>query len=331
MEKMNLLVMDFGGTSVKYAVVNDEGSILESGKKEAPLKSKQQFVETASGIYSNYEKNVNGVSISIPGYVDAVSGTLIGSGAYRNLYGCNLVNLLEKIIPVDIAVENDGKCGALAEAWKGALSECKDGVVMILGSGIAGGIIKDKKIHTGWNLTAGEFSNYLINPEKPDFCGLAVMNCAAFGLTYKLCKKKNLSFDCQDYSDELKNVDANFGRDYPSSVEPPLRIKADGKQLVRWLEEGDTQVKEVYGEFLKSLAFMIFNVQLTFAPEKVVIGGGLSRIPGLISDIQSKLSKLYQDTGLGPELQAEVVKSSYLDECNIIGAAYHYMLRFPKR
>lgn len=331
MGKMNLLVMDFGGTSVKYAVVNEKGSILKSGKKEAPLKSKQQFLETAGEIYSNYEDSIHGVSLSIPGYVDSVSGTLIGSGAYRELYGCNLVNLLKKVIPVNIAVENDGKCGALAEAWKGALSECKDGVVMILGSGIAGGIIKDKKIHTGWNLTAGEFSNYLIRPEEPDFCGLAVMNCAAFGLTYKLCKKKNLSFDCQDYPDELKNVDENFGSRYPLNTEPPLRIKADGKQLVKWLEEGDTEVKEIYEEFLSALAFMIFNVQLTFAPEKVVIGGGLSRIPSLINDTQNELGRLYQGTGLGPELQAEVVQSSYLDECNMIGAAYHYMLRFPNR
>lgn len=327
---MNILVMDFGGTSVKYAIVNEEGSILESDKRDAPLKSKRQFVETAGKIYNNYKKSVDGLSISIPGYVDSVSGTLIGSGAYRNLYGCNLVSLLKETIPLNIAVENDGRCGALAEAWKGALSECSDGVVMILGSGIAGGIIKDKKIHTGWNLTAGEFSNYLVKPKEPDFCGLAVMNCAAFGLTYKLCKKKNLSFECQDYPDELKNVDVNFGSRYPSNTEPQLRIKADGKQLVKWLEEGDLEVKEIYDEFLKSLAFMIFNVQITLAPEKIVIGGGLSRIPGLLKDIQSMLSELYQGTGLGAELQAEIVQSRYLDECNMIGAAYHYMLSFPK-
>lgn len=326
---MNLLVMDFGGTSVKYGIVDETGNILRSGRKDAPLRSKEQFVETAGEIYGDYKNDVEGVSISIPGYVDTKTGTLIGSGAYRSLYGCCLPELLRETIPVKIAVENDGKCGALAEAWKGALAECRDGVVMILGTGIAGGIIKDKKIHAGWNLTAGEFSNILVRPQDPTFCGLAVMNCAAFGLTYQLCKAKNLALDCQDCSSEMINIDKSFGSRFPENKEPKERIKADGKQLAKWLEEGDPIVQEIYNNFLGSLCTMIFNVQVILAPQRVVIGGGLSRMPGLIDDVKSVLKDLYAGTGLGPELQAKVVKSSYLDECNLIGAAYHYMICFP--
>ena len=327
---MEILVLDFGGTSVKYAVVDQNGTIQKSGKVPAPLESKEQFVDTVNTIYSSHKELISGLSLSMPGYVNPESGDLIGSGAYRALYGCNIMTLLQEAVPVNIAVENDGKCGALAEAWMGALADCNDGVVLILGSGIAGGIIKDKKIHAGNHLTAGEFSSYLVKLGDPTFRGLAVFNCAAFGLTYKLCKAKNLDFDCQDYAAELKGIDAAFGGDYPVFSEAPLQIKADGVQFYKWIMEGDTAAKDIYGDLLESLAFLIFNIQITFAPQKVVIGGGLSRIPCLLQDTQNMLHRFYQGTGLGPELQTTVVGSKYLDECNVIGAMYHYMLRFPE-
>lgn len=325
---MKLLALDFGGTSVKYATIGEDGGLVESGKRAAPLASKKQFVQTATEIYEWYKNEVQGVSISIPGYVDASSGSLLGSGAYRKLYGCSITELLHKTIPVDIAVENDGKCGALAEGWHGALAGCGSGVVLILGSGIAGGILQNGRAYAGARLAAGEFSNYLVRPDDPTFRGLAVMNCAAFGLTYKLCKAKNLDFSCQDYAEELKATDQAFGSVYPPAATPQNRIKADGKQLCEWLAEGDAQAKQIYGEFIASLAFLIFNIQVTLAPQKIVIGGGLSRLPGMVDDTRGKLAQMYRETGLGEELQAEVVRSRYLDECNLVGAAYHYMLRF---
>lgn len=55
-----------------------------------------------------------------------------------------------------ITIENDGKCAALAEVWKGSLKDY--GVVIVLETGVGGGIIRDKKIYKGKNFFAGEFS-----------------------------------------------------------------------------------------------------------------------------------------------------------------------------
>ena len=156
------------------------------------------------------------------------------------------------------------------------------------------------------------------------------MNCAAFGLTYKLCKVKNLDFSCQDYAEELKNTDAAFGNIYPPVSVPPRKLKADGRQLCEWLNKGDVQAKQVYDEFISSLAFLIFNIQITLAPQKIVVGGGLSRLPGMVGHTRAKLMEMYRTAGLGRELQAEVVRSKYMDECNLVGAAYNYILRFPQ-
>lgn len=325
---MDILAIDFGGSSVKYGLVNGAGELIGAGRRAAPLLSKEEFVRAVEEIYRSFGDRAAGVSISMPGYIETETGTLTGSGAYRCLYGCSLREMLGDVIPVKIAVENDGKCGALAEVWKGALADCLDGIVMILGSGIAGGVIKNRRIHSGLHGTAGEFSDYLVRPEDPTFCGLAVMNCASFGLTYKLCKAKDLDLACQDCAAELQGTDASFGGRYPAKEGPKRKIKADGKQLVKWLEEGDETAARIYGEFLGDLAGMIFNLQIVYAPQKVVIGGGLSRIPGLAEALRERLAELYLGTGVGRELQAVVEKSRYLDEGNLIGAAYHYRLCF---
>lgn len=322
---MKALVLDFGGSSVKYALVDEEGNLSHSGKKTpAPLNTKEEFQQTVIEINQMFQGEIAGISISIPGYVDSQKGVLIGSGAYFHLYGCNLVQLVRQAVDLPVVIENDGRCGALAEVWKGSLSDCKDGVVLILGSGIAGGIVKDRQIHAGRNWTAGEFSNYMVDPAEPSFLGEAVMNCAAFGLTYRLCKAKNIELQCQDLGDVLAGIDKSYGLRFKKFAEKPARMKVDGIQLNKWLQEGDEAAKEVYEQFLMSLAFMIVNIQITFSPDKIVIGGGLSRLHNMLQCLQEKLDLYYDGTGIGSELRASIEVSKYLDECNLIGAGYHF-------
>lgn len=321
--------MDFGGSSVKYARVSRDGTIGHSAKRAAPLDSAEAFVATVSALYETDGDGTEGIAISIPGYVNADTGELTGSGAYANLYGRNVIALIQEKLPVRVCVENDGRCGALAEAWSGSLADCADGVVLILGSGIAGGILKNKKIHAGKSLAAGEFSNFIVDPAQPNFMGEAVMNCAAFGLTYKLCKAKNLDLSVQDLGQVMRGIDQVYGGQFPTFEAAPEKIRADGKQLAQWLAEGDAAAKKVYGDFLDSLAFMIVNIQITYAPERIVIGGGLSRIGNILSDLQEKLDAYYASTGFGSELRASVCLSRYLDACNILGAAYNFYQRYP--
>lgn len=323
-----ILAMDFGGSSVKYALVDRDGEIRSSGRAAAPLESEEKFLGTVERIYRRCP-DAEGLAISIPGYVDADTGVLIGSGAYSCLYGRNIAELARSRTGLDTAVENDGHCGALAELWLGSLAGCEDGVVLILGSGVAGGIIKSGRIHAGKNLAAGEFSNYLVNPNEANFLGEAVMNCAAFGLTYKLCKAKNIDLACQDLAGNMLAIDKIYGARFPSFSEPPRRIRADGRRLAQWVKEGDAAAKKIYDEFLAALAFMIVNIQVTYAPERVVIGGGLSRIENMLDDLREELDTYYNGTGFGSELRANVMLSRYLDECNLLGAAWNYISRFP--
>lgn len=161
---MNYLVIDFGGTLAKYSIMNENCELYKQAELEAPLASKESFIDFLCRVYEEckIEYKIAGIAISMPGVIDERNGVIHSAGAYLGLYGMNLKKELRNRIPVPVSVENDGKCGALAEVWKGNLKDCQDGIVLILGTAVAGGLIKDRKIHKGKNFSAGEFSYMLL-------------------------------------------------------------------------------------------------------------------------------------------------------------------------
>lgn len=324
---MKVLALDFGGSSVKYAVVDENGKMEYRGKKPAPLDSPEQFVDTVNEIYAPVKDQVAGIGISLPGNIDPETGKLFTNGVYTQLYGYEIPELIAKKCPVPVAVENDGKCGALSEAWMGGLADCKDGAVVILGSGIAGGLIKDHKIHSGKDFNAGEFSYLITNPDDPTMFSCAFANSAMLGITYKLCKKKNLDLDFQDSAPTMHFLDDKYHDHFPTPAGEVKQIKADGRQFEAWVNEGDPDALEVYHDLVRSLAVLIFNVQICYAPDKIVVGGGLSKQTGIFPDLAAELTRYADAIGIPENMRAVVVPSTFRDECNLLGATYNFIIR----
>jgi len=312
-------------------MVDDEANLTASGKQDAPLASREEFVETIGRLYDRFSDDIAGIAISIPGYIDPATGHLFGSGVYSALYGHGIVDMLKHRCPVNISVENDGKCGALAEAWKGALADCDDGVVIILGSGVAGGVIKNRRIHSGTGFSAGELSYLITKTDDYSIMGCAYMQAGMLGMTYKICKAKGLDLSMQDSGNVLEILDEQL---HPRSVKPRegrVQLKADGLQLFRWLEEEDEVAKRVYQEFIAALAIIVHNAQIVYAPNRIVIGGGLSLQQRIFTDLDTELGKRYESMQIPAPLRAVVRKSRFLEECNLVGAMYHYLNRFGHR
>lgn len=328
---MKGLVFDFGGSSVKYAVIDDNARLLLSGKVPAPLESEEAFIRTIKVLYEQYKKDVDGIALSLPGIIDSESGMHYGSGAYnRILKGKNIVEMVSEECHTKVAIENDGKCGALSETWSGALSDEKDGAVLILGTGIGGGVIINKKIHRGLNFSAGEFSFTITKFNGYTIADEAWVNIGIAGMTYKICKWKNLDISFQDSGDILVKYDKLLKADYPVYTEPPKKIKVDGKQIFKWIEEGDEDAQRVYEEFLCSMVILIHNIQTCFAPPKIIIGGGLSRVERLLPDLNRELENFYSRGCIPDTLHASLHKSKYLDECNLLGAMYNFMEQYRR-
>lgn len=325
---MKCLVCDFGGSSVKYALVNDNAEIDCSGRIPAPLDTLMHFVESIADLYKRFGKGADGIALSLPGAVDSGVGIHYGSGAYGSiLKGINVRQIVSERCGVPVSLENDGKCGALAELWNGALTGVRDGAVLILGTGIGGGVITKGSIQQGANCFAGEFSYTVTEAGQYGILSQAWMNVGVLGMTYKLCKLKNIDLSEQDAGRLLIKYDALMKEYFPSFGEIPKKIKVNGEQIFRWVDEEDPDAVLVYSQALHSLAVMIHNLQLCYAPQRIILGGGLSRAARLLPDLKEELKKLYTACMVPPMAHANLHLSRYLDECNLLGAMYHFLVQ----
>jgi predicted NBD/HSP70 family sugar kinase len=155
---MKYLVLDIGGSAIKYALMTKELEFIEKGSIPTPMDNIKSFVEAIGNLYDQYKDQIEGMAISMPGVIDSEKGYAYTGGHLEYNSGKEIVKILQERCEVKIAIENDGKCAALAEVWKGSLKNYNDGVVIVLGTGVGGGIVRDKKIHKGRNFFAGEFS-----------------------------------------------------------------------------------------------------------------------------------------------------------------------------
>lgn len=296
---MKKLVLDIGGTFIKYAVMNREAEILEKGKEKTPLDTLESLVKTIKNIYGNFKGEVTGIAISMPGNIDSETGQIYTPGALAYNEGINIIEELQKYIDLPISVENDGKSAALAEVWIGNLKECNDGVVMILGTGVGGGIIKDKKIHKGKNFFAGEFSFIMGSNSEANFNNVFAMQGSTAALIKKVAKAKGINEDT-----------------------------LNGYEVFNLIEKNDEETLQIFNDFAKTIAIQVFNLQCVLDPEKILIGGGISKQKILLEKIKENLDEIYKKMAMFNMPQAKIDTCKYFNDSNLIGALYNYYLHF---
>lgn len=293
---MKYLAVDIGGTSIKYALMDEDAHIGDRGSIRTPLDSLEHLLDELESLFIKYKNEISGMAVSMPGVIDNVNGFCYTGGSLLYNQNINFVELLQGRCKTQITIENDGKCAALAEVWKGSLKFCNDGIVLVLGTGVGGGIIKDRKIHRGKHFSAGEFSFILTdrhsNNEIKDFFGFANGNEA---LRKLVASKKNSSAD-----------------------------QLNGKIIFEMANKGDKDALDCIDKFARELAVQIHNLQVIFDPERVAIGGGISVQPLLIETTKKHLNKIYEDL-IYVVPHAEIVPCDYFNDSNLIGALYNFL------
>lgn len=289
------LCIDVGGSSIKYAKVDSERNLIDYGKTPTPYDGTETYLNCLEEIYKKFEGQVEGISLSVPGIIDSQKGICITAGNLRYADGFHLVPELKKRCDVPITIMNDAKCAALAESTFGALSDCRDGVVIVLGTGIGGALIKDGQVHMGRHFAAGEFS----------FISMT------------------------DYVDNAANHWSGVNGN-PRLMELAARLKGlpvsevNGELFFQWIKEGDRQMEKLLDEFSRVVARMIMNLQFIYDPERFAIGGGMSRQPILMESIQNNLDYLYSLYPFAVP-KAEIAVCKFYNEANLIGAYSNFI------
>lgn len=291
------LGIDVGGSAIKYALMDEDANLLEKGEVETPHDSLENFIETIGKIYDQYKTQIKGIAMSAPGRIDAKTGYMFTGGAIRTIHEIPMGELLMKRCDTKVTIDNDGKCAALAELWKGSLKDVLHGVVLTIGTGIGGGLIVDGKLLRGHHFAAGELSGLptTIDPKLDSLNFWASIN-------------------------STKNLTKPFalGRGYDPK-------QTTGKDFFTAIDHGDEDAHAILDQFAQTFAYGLFSIQTVLDTQRVAIGGGISAQAILIDTIRQKVDELFERMPYIPQKKMEIVRCAFGNDSNLMGALYHHL------
>jgi predicted NBD/HSP70 family sugar kinase len=289
------MVFDIGGTYIKYAVMNEQGMKLEGGKVPTPQEGLEFFLQNISEIVTQYRQSYafQGIALSSPGAVDVKSGYIGGSSAIPYIHGVPVTDLIKERTGLDVSIENDANCAALAEGWLGAAKETDYYICIVIGTGIGGSIVMNHTILRGASLHGGEFGYMIMgdplnNPLRSTWSQVASTNA----LVQEVERRKSLE-----------------------------KGSLDGEKVFRMATDGDAIANECITIFYKKLAAGIYNIKYALDPEKILIGGGISKRPEVIEGINLELRHLKDEIST---LDITVEACQFDNDANLIGALFHF-------
>jgi glucokinase len=149
--------VDIGGTSIVAARFS-ESELLE--RTEVPTGAGRPALEIMESLYEAIENvltdEVIGIGIGMPGFMNVETGEILQINNIPSFNGFAIRPKVEERFKLLTFQNNDANCFALGETYYGAGKKYNNLVGVTLGTGLGGGIILDRKIHTGLMGGAGE-------------------------------------------------------------------------------------------------------------------------------------------------------------------------------
>lgn len=293
---MNYLVIDVGGTFTKYAVMDEDCHFYKKDKTQTIYDTQAHFLDMLEDIFVKNGKGTAGIALSSAGFIDSDTGVMYNAGSLRCVSNINIAEILQKRCGIPVTVENDARCAALAELWRGSLTGYDNGAVIICGTAVGGAIILNGKILRGKRLLAGEFSylraesSDLMNPEQAFARAGSVR-----GLIRIVSEKKHIA------AEEL-----------------------NGEKIFAMANDGDEEVLECIRKYADRIVMLINNCQYIFDPDRIAVGGGISAQPLFIQMIREELENLNAVFPYKMPIP-EVVPCRFFNDSNLIGALYVHL------
>lgn len=284
------LVIDIGGTSIKYGIVHADGTLHASDHVPTPA-TWDAFLEQLDAIVSEIKMTqaIDGLAISAPGAVDSTAGVIHGISAVQYIHDRPFLDALRERYALPVTVLNDANAAALAEGWTGAAASIERYATVVIGTGVGGAFVDKQAVMIGSHFHGGEFGYWILDPSLPHPDG----TWSKIGATAALVQR------CSD----------RLGR--PLSGQDIFALQTDAA------------IQEELERFYRWNAIGLYNIQFSLDPERILIGGGISRRPEVRDGIKRHLDTLCDAFGT---FRIDVETCAHFNEANLIGAARFHML-----
>lgn len=277
--------VDIGGTTVKIGFFETTGKLVDTWEIPTRTENDGELIlpDIAESIKENNEKNsittddIEGIGMGVPGPVKD-DGTVLkcvnlGWGVF------NVEKALSVICGgVKVKAGNDANVAALGEMWQGGGKGYEDVVMITLGTGVGGGIIRGGKIVAGTNGAAGEIGHIPMIDDESECCG-----CGKKGCLEQYASANGLVNVAEKYIAAHRTVE----------TELDLNAVFTAKDVCDAAKAGDKAGLAAVEESMRLLGKAMASVSCVIDPQVFVVGGGLSKAGNIIIDTASKYYKEY--------------------------------------
>jgi glucokinase len=273
--------IDFGGTSVKLALVNERGMILARRKFDTKDAAGQQGwldrvrMEVDSlRAEAGSDIQIVGVGVGVPGFVDFERGYIYELPNVPGWVGVNLGALLEDRIGLRVRIDNDVNAMALGECTFGAGRTYQHAVFVTLGTGVGGGLLINNKLYRGAHSMAGEIGHVSIDmngiPSPTGFGGVE-----QYVGNRRIVERMEKAIDSGRPTILLELVNGD-------------RSQLSPKTLKDAADRGDAVALEILDYVTDCLATAFASITYVLQPQAFIVGGGVAQDAKLMFQLLRK-------------------------------------------
>ena len=261
--------VDLGGTNLRIAAVDEEGTLVEkvtlgtkvSLGRDHVIDDMCEAIQHVLEKYRNSSKLL-GIGIGVPGIIDMQSGLLRESPNLPGWADYPVRAEIEQRLKTVVILENDANVAALGEKWLGAAKDFDHMAMLTLGTGVGGGLVLHGSIWHGMNGMAGEFGHTTVEPEGHP-CGCGNRGCLEQYASATAVVRMAREAIAQNAASELARA---------AHSDPEFSAKS----LYNLAIQGDEDARKIFRRVGSALGIVLSAMVNSLNLPIYVIGGGVS-------------------------------------------------------
>jgi len=256
--------IDVGGTKAQGIALDADNQVVATAHRATPRgpDSLEPLIDTLIDLSRELEHD-GSVGVGVPGLVTR-DGVLRAAPNLDGVANFEIGGMLSAALGIDVPIDSDATCAALAEWRLGAGVGATDMVMVTLGTGIGGGLVSNGAIQRGANGFAGEFGHMVVDPAGPP------CPCGRRGCWERYASGTGLAMLARNAATggRLGSIVRELGGDAQAVRGEDVQAAARG---------GDPEALAVIDEFGRWVAIGLSNLTNAVDPELFVLGGGLAQ------------------------------------------------------
>ncbi|TQS43666.1 ROK family protein [Cryptosporangium phraense] len=244
-----VVTVDIGGTTIKGALVGADGRELNRVDRDtgAAAGADEVVARVRAVARELADAGTVAVGLSVPGLVDTAAG-IARHAVNLGFRDTPLAALVAEEVGVPVVIEQDSRAAAVAESSIGLGRDAQDLMVVVLGTGIAAGLIVDGKPLPGAGGSAGELGHLPVYPDGED-CACGQRGCL-----------------------EVYASASGIARRYAAAGGSPGASAAD----IAGMLDDDALAARIWDEATTALGLALATGTLLLDPALIVLAGGLT-------------------------------------------------------